>query len=134
MASPPTSTPRTRRPKAVAEPSTKPAAEPAAKPSAKPAAEPSAKSSAQPGTKPRARRAKPVAGALLAAPPEPALPEAPAAREALIRRRAYEIYERSGCIEGRDIDHWLAAEAEIDGRVLEGTAPAEREGDAPPLV
>lgn len=109
MASPATKTPRAPRPAAVAEPG--------------------AKSSA----KPRAKRAKPVARALLAAPPEPALLEAPA-RDEMIRRRAYEIYERSGCIEGRDIDHWLAAEAEVDGRVLEGTAPAEHEGDAPPLV
>jgi hypothetical protein len=112
MASPPssTSTPRTRRPAADV-------------------AKPSAKTSAKPG----AKRPKAAAQALLAAPPEPVLLEGPT-REDRIRRRAYEIYERSGGIEGRDIDHWLAAEAEIDAEVLEGTAPAEHEGDAPPLV
>lgn len=108
MASPPSSTgtPRTRRPAAAV---------------------------AKPSAKPGPKRAKAVAQALLAAPPEPALLEAPT-REDRIRRRAYEIYERSGGIEGRDIDHWLAAEAEIDAEVLEGTAPAEHEGDSPPLV
>jgi hypothetical protein len=100
-----TSTPRARRPAAVA----------------------------NPGTKPSAKRPKSAAQALLPAPSEPGLLEAET-REDRIRRRAYEIYERSGGIEGRDVDHWLAAEAELDGRVLEGTAPAEHEADAPPLV
>ncbi len=32
-----------------------------------------------------------------------------------IRQRAYEIYEASGREQGRDLDHWLQAEAEIAG-------------------
>lgn len=29
-----------------------------------------------------------------------------------IERRAQEIFEQQGCPEGRDLDHWLQAEAE----------------------
>lgn len=28
----------------------------------------------------------------------------------LIAQKAYELYEQSGCVEGRDLDHWLEAE------------------------
>ncbi|MGQ9371394.1 DUF2934 domain-containing protein [Azospirillum sp. A39] len=31
----------------------------------------------------------------------------------MIRERAYELWQRSGCPEGRDMEHWLAAESEI---------------------
>lgn len=34
-------------------------------------------------------------------------------QEEKIRQRAYELYEASGQEEGRDIDNWLQAEAEI---------------------
>jgi hypothetical protein len=27
-----------------------------------------------------------------------------------IRKKAYELYEKSGCVSGRDIDNWLEAE------------------------
>lgn len=30
-----------------------------------------------------------------------------------IRDRAYQLYERNGCVDGRALDDWLAAEAEI---------------------
>jgi hypothetical protein len=30
-----------------------------------------------------------------------------------ISARAYEIYLREGCVAGRDLDHWLQAEAEL---------------------
>ncbi|HWD20761.1 MAG TPA: DUF2934 domain-containing protein [Verrucomicrobiae bacterium] len=33
-----------------------------------------------------------------------------------IARRAYEIWEQSGRAHGRDVEHWLRAEAEIRGR------------------
>jgi hypothetical protein len=125
MASPPSSnsSSRARRPAAaVAEPDAKPAkptkpAKPAAEPGAKQAAKSAAKPSAKSAAKPSAKRPKPVASALVESPPEPALPEA-LSREERIRQRAYEIYEHSGCIEGRDSDNWNAAEAEIDGRAL----------------
>jgi len=32
-----------------------------------------------------------------------------------VARRAYEIYERSGFEHGRDLDHWLIAERELQG-------------------
>ena len=31
----------------------------------------------------------------------------------LIRRRAFEIWEREGCPDGRDLEHWLQAEVEL---------------------
>jgi len=34
-----------------------------------------------------------------------------------IAAQAYQIYLREGCVEGRDLDHWLQAEAELRGRV-----------------
>ncbi len=33
-----------------------------------------------------------------------------------IRRRAYELYEQRGRSEGRDLDDWLQAEAELTGK------------------
>lgn len=35
--------------------------------------------------------------------------------EAVIRQRAYEYYEERGCEDGRDLEDWLRAEAEILG-------------------
>jgi hypothetical protein len=32
-----------------------------------------------------------------------------------VARRAYEIYEREGCLPGRDFENWLKAEAELTG-------------------
>jgi len=57
---------------------------------------------------------------------EPATPEliTGPTREELIRRRAYERYEREGFVDGHALEHWLAAEAEVSGMVLEGaTSP-----------
>ncbi len=34
-------------------------------------------------------------------------------REQLVREAAYFAYERSGCIEGRELENWLQAEAEL---------------------
>jgi hypothetical protein len=33
-----------------------------------------------------------------------------------IAAQAYQIYLREGCVEGRDMDHWLQAEAELRER------------------
>jgi hypothetical protein len=53
-------------------------------------------------------------------------PEATSAKHAPsleeIRLRAYEIYLERGSLPGSELDHWLQAEHELDGR-----APQERE-------
>ncbi|MEM8664014.1 MAG: DUF2934 domain-containing protein [Pseudomonadota bacterium] len=36
----------------------------------------------------------------------------------LIRARAYEIWEREGRIEGRELDHWLEAQAELTAAAM----------------
>lgn len=58
----------------------------------------------------------------LESPPSLALLEAPS-RDELIRQRAYALYERNGCIEGRATEDWLEAEAELraaEARAAEG--------------
>jgi hypothetical protein len=45
-------------------------------------------------------------------------PEASAARDEDIRRRAYEIYLARGEQPGRDLDDWLEAEREFEGGTL----------------
>ncbi len=50
-------------------------------------------------------------------------------REALIQRRAYELYERNGRVDGRALDDWLSAETELGRQVLEGCAPLEPTGE-----
>ena len=32
-----------------------------------------------------------------------------------IRCRAYELWKTDGCIDGRDVEHWLQAERELAG-------------------
>ncbi len=68
--------------------------------------------------------AAPAVPELLAAPPETGLLAGPS-REDLIRRRAYALYERNGCVEGRAMDDWLTAEAEVGSSMLEASAPVE---------
>jgi hypothetical protein len=41
-----------------------------------------------------------------------------------IERRAYEIWENEGCPHGRDLDHWLKAEAEITSSPSTAPAPS----------
>ena len=43
--------------------------------------------------------------------------------EELIRRRAYEIYEQRGRVEGHDLEDWLLAEADLRKR-QPGESPA----------
>jgi hypothetical protein len=45
------------------------------------------------------------------------------ASEDAIRLRSYLIWEREGRREGKDLDHWLRAKAELE---------SERRADAPP--
>lgn len=35
-----------------------------------------------------------------------------------IAKVAYEIYEKGGCIEGRDLDNWLEAERIVMARIV----------------
>lgn len=39
-------------------------------------------------------------------------------RERMIRDAAYLRYQEGGCVDGRDVEDWLAAEAEIDARLI----------------
>ena len=39
-----------------------------------------------------------------------------------VRHRAYELYEQRGRQDGRDLDDWLQAEAEVTGTVAKDTA------------
>ncbi len=59
--------------------------------------------------------------------PGPALLEGPT-REALIRLRAYERYERNGCVDGKELDDWLAAEAEVGALMTGGGEDAAAAG------
>lgn len=90
-----------------------------------PAGGPATRSTSKPATARRSAVAdeRPA----LAAPPARELLEGPT-REDLIRRRAFDLYERNGCVDGRALDDWLAAESEVGEMVLEGTAPAEAGG------
>lgn len=45
------------------------------------------------------------------------------AREAAIRRRAEELYERRGRISGHEKEDWLQAEAEVDQAARSAAAP-----------
>ena len=45
--------------------------------------------------------------------PETALRGAPAEVEREIRRRAYELYEQRGRVDGHELDDWLQAEADV---------------------
>lgn len=42
--------------------------------------------------------------------------QVPADREEQIRRRAYDLYEQRGRVDGHDMDDWLQAEAELSGK------------------
>ncbi len=60
-------------------------------------------------------------------------------REARIRQRAYEIWQSEGRPEGRDVEHWQRAEAEImaeAGAAGEGSdrAPAGKPQSEPPAA
>jgi len=56
--------------------------------------------------------------------------------ESRIRRRAYLLWERENCPEGKHLDHWFAAKAEIEaGQDAESVAdeePAAKESQPEP--
>ncbi|QTN22035.1 DUF2934 domain-containing protein [Rhizobacter sp. AJA081-3] len=60
----------------------------------------------------------------LPAPEDHELIEGPS-REDMIRRRAFDLYQRNGCVDGRELDDWLAAEAELGREVMEGDSPMD---------
>lgn len=47
---------------------------------------------------------------------------AEAANEDQIRRRAYELYEEHGRQDGHEVEDWLQAEAEINGKTKRAAA------------
>jgi hypothetical protein len=49
----------------------------------------------------------------------------PAVPDEAIRMRSYQIWEREGRPEGRDVDHWLRALEELRAEVLASAAPEE---------
>ena len=50
--------------------------------------------------------------------------------EQRVRERAYEIWQYAGCPEGRSVEHWLQAEAEITAQEqgLEQEIALEQQG------
>ena len=58
-------------------------------------------------------------------------------KDALIARRAYEIWEKAGRPHGLDRDHWFQATVEVEQTVVNGDAPVHASansvvsGDAP---
>ena len=62
---------------------------------------------------PSASKSRPRKAPRASAPAQPPLGPAMATDE--VARRAYEIYEQSGFQDGRDLDHWLVAERELQG-------------------
>ena len=46
-------------------------------------------------------------------------------REELVRRHAFELYERHGRADGHALDDWLTAEAEVARLVVDAVSPAE---------
>jgi len=72
----------------------------------------------------------PSTGPAEAPPPPRELIEGPT-RDDLVRRRAYDLYQRNGQVDGRALDDWLAAEAEIGRMPLDGTAPLPAADGAP---
>lgn len=39
-------------------------------------------------------------------------------RESLVRQAAYALYEQQGCVDGHELEHWIAAEAIVDETLM----------------
>ena len=50
----------------------------------------------------------------------------PPDRETLVRQAAYALYVQQGCISGRELEHWIAAEALVDQTLKPKKARASR--------
>lgn len=46
-----------------------------------------------------------------------------------VRERAYAIWESEGCPEGREVEHWLRAEAEVAAEEQEAAQEAKLEAE-----
>lgn len=57
--------------------------------------------------------------------PHDAAAAADAQRESMVREAAYFRYQRNGCVDGRALDDWIAAEAEF-GQSVQPAADAAR--------
>ena len=51
--------------------------------------------------------------------------------EEIIRNRAYALFEAHGCLHGHDVEHWLAAEAEVTGKKSSVSAEVKKEDSKP---
>ncbi|AOF94393.1 DUF2934 domain-containing protein [Sinorhizobium sp. RAC02] len=49
-------------------------------------------------------------------------------RERRITARAFELWQREGCLDGRSLAHWLQAEKEVDDEVDELVAEDRTDG------
>jgi hypothetical protein len=76
----------------------------------------------RPAARPRSRPAKPL-GEAAAAPAAVGQTVTPHAE--IVREAAYFVYERSGRVDGRDLENWLLAEAEL---LRQAASPAEDAG------
>ena len=47
-----------------------------------------------------------------------------------IEKTAYELYEKSGCVSGRDVDHWLEAEKMVHSRNTASTSFNAKKGSS----
>jgi Protein of unknown function (DUF2934) len=48
-----------------------------------------------------------------------------------VRERAYALWQAAGMVDGRDLDHWCAAEREVLGPTEERSTPAPRRQSRP---
>ena len=47
-------------------------------------------------------------------------------RESLVRQAAYALYEQQGCVDGHELEHWIAAEALVDETLKPKRSPPSR--------
>ncbi len=50
-----------------------------------------------------------------------------------ISARAYQIFVERGCPEGRDLEHWLEAEAQLSGESRSSVSAPQPEPSIPPM-
>lgn len=49
-----------------------------------------------------------------------------------IAQRAFELWQRDGCPEGKSMEHWLAAERELNSGKTSAPMPSQIRPDIPP--
>ena len=55
-------------------------------------------------------------------------PEAEEISESVVRTAAYYIWEREGCPDGRELEHWNLAKAQLASELRNGENPREKKG------